>query len=307
MPERGGRAITLQDLATHTSGLPRMPTNFAPKDPANPYADYSVENLYAFLSGYQLTRDIGSQYEYSNLGGGLLGHALTLRRAGDRLRGAGARAHLDAARHDEHGDHAVARDEGAARAGHTAHAQPVANWDLPTLAGAGALRSTTNDLLTFLAANIGYVRDAARAGHGGHADSAPPDRQPGLGGRARLARADVRGKEIVWHNGGTGGYRTFIGFDPKRASAWWCCRMPARSPARTTSAGTCSIAALPPQAPPKRTRKSRWIRSCSRIRRTLSAGAGAVLTITRDGGHLFAQLTGQPIFEIFPESERTSS
>ncbi len=46
---------------------------------ATPIADYSAENLYAFLSGYQLTRDIGTEYEYSNLGGGLLGHALTLR------------------------------------------------------------------------------------------------------------------------------------------------------------------------------------------------------------------------------------
>src|SRR5271157_2778321 len=76
MPERGGRQITLQDLATHTSGLPRLPSNLNPKDPANPYADYSVDQLYQFLSGYQLTRDIGSQSEYSNLGGGLLGHVL---------------------------------------------------------------------------------------------------------------------------------------------------------------------------------------------------------------------------------------
>ena len=81
MPERNGRQITLEDLATHTSGLPRLPTNLSPKDAANPYADYSVEQLYQFLSGYQLTRDIGSQYEYSNLGGGLLGHVLA-RRAG---------------------------------------------------------------------------------------------------------------------------------------------------------------------------------------------------------------------------------
>ena len=81
MPERGGRQITLQDLATHTSGLPRLPSNLNPKDPANPYADYSVDQLYQFLSGYQLTRDIGSQSEYSNLGGGLLGHVLA-RRAG---------------------------------------------------------------------------------------------------------------------------------------------------------------------------------------------------------------------------------
>src|SRR5262249_11166935 len=78
-PERGDRAITLQDLSTHTSGLPRLPANFAPKNASNPYADYSVEDLYQFLGGYQLTRDIGTQYEYSNLGGGLLGHVLALR------------------------------------------------------------------------------------------------------------------------------------------------------------------------------------------------------------------------------------
>ena len=81
MPERGGTQITLADLATHTSGLPRLPSNLAPKDPGNPYADYTPAQLYAFLSSHQLARDIGSRYEYSNLGAGLLGHLLA-RRAG---------------------------------------------------------------------------------------------------------------------------------------------------------------------------------------------------------------------------------
>src|SRR5688572_23142555 len=80
VPERG-RAITLQDLATHTSGLPRLPTNFQPKDGTNPYADYSVEQMYAFLSGHELAREVGALYDYSNFGAGLLGHALS-RRAG---------------------------------------------------------------------------------------------------------------------------------------------------------------------------------------------------------------------------------
>ncbi len=79
VPERNGRKITLADLSTQSSGLPRLPTNLHPKDETNPYADYSVQQLYDFLSGYQLTRDIGSQYEYSNLGVGLLGHVLSLR------------------------------------------------------------------------------------------------------------------------------------------------------------------------------------------------------------------------------------
>ena len=41
VPERG-RAITLGDLASHVSGLPRLPSNMTPKDANNPYADYTV-------------------------------------------------------------------------------------------------------------------------------------------------------------------------------------------------------------------------------------------------------------------------
>ncbi|UJP05358.1 MAG: beta-lactamase family protein [Nitrosomonas sp.] len=81
VPQRGDKVITLVDLATHMSGLPRMPDHFAPVNPDNPYADYSVEQLYQFLSNHQLTRDIGTQWEYSNLGYGILGHILA-RRAG---------------------------------------------------------------------------------------------------------------------------------------------------------------------------------------------------------------------------------
>jgi CubicO group peptidase (beta-lactamase class C family) len=81
VPEYQGKPITLLDLATYTSGLPNMSDNFAPKDPLNPFADYTVDQLYAFLSGYTLKYEPGTHYEYANLGFGLLGHALA-RRAG---------------------------------------------------------------------------------------------------------------------------------------------------------------------------------------------------------------------------------
>ena len=81
IPERNGRKITLLDLSTQSSGLPRLPDNMRPADPRNPYADYSAAQMFEFLGRYQLTRDIGAQFEYSNLGVGLLGQALT-RRAG---------------------------------------------------------------------------------------------------------------------------------------------------------------------------------------------------------------------------------
>ena len=80
VPERG-RAITLQDLATHTSGLPRLPTNFAPRDFTNPYADYSVAALPVPVRPRADARRRRAILEYSNLGVGLLGHVLA-RRAG---------------------------------------------------------------------------------------------------------------------------------------------------------------------------------------------------------------------------------
>jgi serine-type D-Ala-D-Ala carboxypeptidase/endopeptidase len=78
VPERG-RAITLEDLSRHRSALPRLPSNLdVASNPLNPYASYSVKQIYEFLSTYQLPRDVGSEFEYSNFGAGLLGHVLSL-------------------------------------------------------------------------------------------------------------------------------------------------------------------------------------------------------------------------------------
>lgn len=79
VPERGGRKITLLDLATHTSGLPGLPDDIHPRDLSNPYADYTQAMLDQFLSGYSLTRNPGSKYEYSAVGMALLGRALGCR------------------------------------------------------------------------------------------------------------------------------------------------------------------------------------------------------------------------------------
>ena len=79
LPERGGKQITLIDLATHTSGLPLRPTNLVSKDPNDKYRGYTVDLMYECLSSFTLPRDIGTKYEYSNIGYGLLGHVLEKR------------------------------------------------------------------------------------------------------------------------------------------------------------------------------------------------------------------------------------
>ena len=77
VPTREGREITLVDLVTHSAGLPRMPNNFKPKDVANPYADYTVEQLNEFISGYKLKR-VPERKRIQQLGNGAVGT-----RAGD--------------------------------------------------------------------------------------------------------------------------------------------------------------------------------------------------------------------------------
>ncbi len=214
IPERNDRKITLADLSTQSSGLPRMPANFAPKDNANPYADYSVQQMYDFLSGYRLTRDIGSQYEYSNLGVGLLGHVLSLRagmsyealvrlRICDPLGMANTRITLTP---DMKAHLAV---------GHSETLAAVANWDLPTLAGAGALRSTANDMLTFLAANLGYLKTPLAPAMEDEVSVRRSAGSPGLEIAYAWHIQTKDGNAIIWHNGGTGGYRTYMGYDPK--------------------------------------------------------------------------------------------
>ena len=215
MPARGGRQITLVDLATQSSGLPRMPTNFAPHDSTNPYADYTVQQMYDFLSGYELPRDVGQTYEYSNLGVGLLGHVLA-RAAGTGYEALVTRRILAPLGMRETAITLSPALRARLAPGHDGEGHPVANWDLPTLAGAGALRSTVGDLLTFLAANLDTAgTPLVRAMHGTHAARHATDNPALSVGLAwhRLARP---GDTLVWHNGGTGGYRSFIGFDQKR-------------------------------------------------------------------------------------------
>ncbi len=89
-------------------------------------------------------------------------------------------------------------------AGHGPTLQPVANWDLAALAGAGALRSTTNDLLTFLAANLGYVKTPLAPAMAAMLKVRRPTTAPNLAVALGWHVFSVHDKEIVWHNGGTG-------------------------------------------------------------------------------------------------------
>jgi len=214
VPARNGKQITLGNLSTQNSGLPRMPSNFHPANPANPYADYTVQQMYDFLSACELTRDPGERFEYSNLGVGLLGHALSLS-AGksyeqlerERVWEPLGMAHTAITLTPWMKQHLAL--------GHDPRGTVVPNWDLPTLAGAGAIRSTAADMLTFLDANLHPERgDIGKALAFAHQERAPAGPNVGIGLNWIIRHTGAR--TVVWHNGGTGGYRTFVGFEPSR-------------------------------------------------------------------------------------------
>ena len=175
VPERNGRKIELVDLATHTSGLPFMPTNmqadlaalskYSKEQLRQSFSSYTDEDLYQFLSTYELPRDIGSKWGYSNLGMGLVGKALARRAGMDyeslvRLRITGPLEMKSTA--------IAVSPEMKARlaAGHLSNLEPAPDWALPALAGAGSLRSSANDLLTLVEAFTGYLKIAEQFGIG---------------------------------------------------------------------------------------------------------------------------------------------
>ncbi|MFK5973649.1 MAG: serine hydrolase [Flavobacteriaceae bacterium] len=208
-PTRNGATIQLVHMANHTSSLPRMPSNFNPANAANPFADYSEKLLYEFLNTYDLSRDIGSQYEYSNYAMGLLGHILATKNAmtyEDLLSSVITKAlHLD-----HTGITLSPTMKKNLALGHSG-GEEVENWDLTTLAGAGAIRSTAVDMLKYLAANMGKEKSALYpAMQLAHKNSRIEGAEPIVGlGWHTMVFDDLK---IVWHNGGTGGYRTFAGF-----------------------------------------------------------------------------------------------
>jgi len=213
VPQFEGRQITLGHLAEHTSGLPRIPNNFTPSNPLNPYADYTAEKMYDFLSAFPLPRAPGSCYEYSNLGAGLLGHVLA-RHTGRDL---AALLQERICRPLNLVDTSIrVSPDGQLRLtpGHDLDANPVPYWDFDVLAGAGALHSTVADLVLFVKANMGLLptplfpaMEKCRA----------PRMVTNLGdwhiGLGWHVSADGN---TAWHNGGTYGFYSFIGFNRER-------------------------------------------------------------------------------------------
>lgn len=227
-------SVTLADLATHTSGLPRLPGGLswsARLSPHDPYAHYPAPWFRRVGRRALRTGSGGSPYAYSNFGYGLLGYLLGQAAGSDyetlvTTRVCGPLGLADTT-------FEVPGPSRARKAQGHQGGRPVPDWRMGALAGAGGLYSTAADLARFLQACLAAAGSSGGSGAADRstASGSAPDgplapairaalapRQPVPGGDIGLAWHHARrdGHRIAWHNGMTGGFSAMIAFDPDR-------------------------------------------------------------------------------------------
>jgi len=297
---REGKFVTLGQLATHTSGLARLPPNMAPADRTNPYADYDRARLVAGLVATPLAGDPPAPYAYSNYGAGLLGYALTYRDGG-YARVVRERILVPLGMADTAVDLTPAQRSRAA-VGHDNELNPVRDWTFDALAGAGALRSTANDMAAYLRAAMdpgnGPLGPAFRLAETPRSDGPSPATRVGLAWHVTTRD----GRTFTWHNGGTAGFASMLAFDAGRREG-----VVVLGNAQT-SVDDLAFHLLDPAQPlaaPRvvRTAVTLAAPALDRVVGSYELGPGFVLKVWREGTRVLAQATGQGTAEVFPESE----
>ncbi len=205
--------ITSRQLATHTSGLPRLPTNFGFDNPLNPYASYTMKELYEYVAILRLAE---FSYCYSNLGYGLLGHVLEAvsHTSYEQLiqKRICSQLSLDST------STILSPSMKARSVQKYVGDKAVPDWDFNVLHGCGALHSSLNDMVRFLSCNMGVydasISSAMKVCH--EHQVMLPEQKMSIGLGWRIYQDDTSKLQIVWHDGSTLGCSSFIGFSPER-------------------------------------------------------------------------------------------
>jgi len=291
--------ITFEHLATHTSGLPSLPDNMKPADLMNPYADYTYKRMYAFLKDHELRRAPG-EYEFSMYGMGLLGVLL-----------AGRERTPYEELLVEHIAKPCAMEDTCVKLSnkqrqrlappYDAALQGAKSWDFPALTGAGGIRSTTNDMLKFIAANLANddkpLTKALQLSHKKR-HTMPDGQSIGLGWHI------LPDGITLWHNGLTGGYASWVAVAPSRnlgvvvlsnTAAVQITEIGAKiTRIAMEEKSEPSTAAPIVQLAPEALKKYEGVYAIT---------PQFALTVTLEGDKLMVQATGQQKLQLDPESE----
>jgi len=210
VPSFNGHDITIGEIVTHTSGLPGIPANYHPRDVNNPYADATERDLLDALAATKLTREPGSKWEYSNFAVMVLSYALAKRSGKDYETLLRERVLVPLGMNETY----VARrpPEVHLAQGHLPGGAPATPWDFhPDMAGVGGVRATLPDMLRYIEGELG-TRDSAITPALGRTQ----DLVATVSGHRMAMNWNLltpNGHSFLAHEGGTGGYSSFAGFD----------------------------------------------------------------------------------------------
>ncbi|MBA3849135.1 MAG: hypothetical protein C0502_03965 [Opitutus sp.] len=287
------RGITLLSLSTHSSGLPRLPGNHIEANSPHPYAEYGDDRLHAALRLHGPAAPAGRATAYSNFGAALLGAAVA--RAWGENYGAALRQRVLAPLGLEHTLlNLTGTTLPADAAPGFARAQAAPRWTFRAMAPAGALVSTARDQALFLQACLGLRETPLRAAID---ESIKPLRDmEAIGTKIGLAwlimQAD--GRRVIFHNGGTAGFRAFVAFSPERKTG--VVVLASNSAVNTDKLGFELLGAKPP-APAAgtlaRTDAEPFLGSY-----THDHAPAVSMVVTFRRGSLFVQLTAQPALRL---------
>ena len=300
-PKRDGKEILVWHLATHTSGLPRLPTNMEAKGD-NPYHGYGKSELWEYISGCRPATAPGSTHAYSNLGMGLLGTLLAETADTSYENLIEERIAKPLGMSDT--TVSLSRAQGRRLApAHDAGGRQVSNWKFGTLVGCGGLRTTVDDMLKLIGAMLSDGNDGI---HGVLKLSMQrrftiPDvpGQAGFGLGWQIAQDGL----TLWHGGQTGGYHCSVFVIPFRKSGVVVLSNGA-DPAISVVAERIiqTIFGMAVEPPEIRRSISVTAEQLDRLVGVYPSTAGFVITVTREGEALFARLTNQQALRVYPES-----
>lgn len=273
--------ITLRELSSHTSGLPRMPENFAPEDPLDPYNGYGREDMLAFLVA--LNPDgLEKTFAYSNLGVGLLGTIAAEAAGADYAKAVYENVLAPLGMVDSG---TSISEENADRLAHGfSEGADMPNWSgFDALAGAGAILSSADEMLLFIQQNLDgesfrNVLDPIR--------ESQAEGDTGLGWIINSSGDEP----IYWHNGGTGGYASFVSISPA-AGTGVVVLSTSTDYGKITELGFAQTTGETPE---------KIIVDLGPYPGTYQIAPGFILTVYADGDQLFAQATNQAAFPLTP-------
>jgi len=292
------KPITLAHLATHTSGLPRLPDDLKAKDVTNPYANFTAKDAYAFFAKHQPKREPG-KYEYSNYAMGLLGQILA-DRAGKSYDELVQERICEPLGMTETRQRITPEMKSRLAPPHNGDLQRGKNWDFNAHVAAGGLLSNARDMLKFASAMMADDdRDVTKAFQlAGQRREKFPD---GLG--IGLGWHFARDGASRWHNGQTGGYSSYVASMPKQQVAVAVLCNTATDLTTILGEKIAQTAAGMNVDPPQvREVVDVPVETLQKYVGSYSLNFFMKFTVTLEGDRLNVKLTGQDAFPIYPSS-----